>query len=95
MRLGKRTEKLVREAAVAGFVMGTRWAGWHPPPGVPAGEDAFPLDSEIVSRAYRCAAKFPDCYPTLSKAEQVHDEAARARAENLVLIKALMEARHA
>lgn len=70
MKLGKRTARLVREAAVAGFVQGTRWAGYFPPIGKTAKEDDFPGDSDIEDRAYRTAEKFPDLYPTLSKADR-------------------------
>ncbi len=73
MKLGKRTAKLVREAAVAGFVMGTRWTGYH-------GDDSsFPDDTDILVRALRCAEKFPDLYPTLSKVESDEVEADRER----------------
>lgn len=89
MRLGKRTAKLVREAAVAGFVQGTRWAGWQPPRGEP---DPFPDDSEIWVMACRCAEKFADLYPTLSKVEDEEYAAARAatRAAGLAMLTALL-----
>ncbi len=89
MRLGKRTAKLVREAAVAGFVQGTRWAGWVPPRGEP---DPFPFDPEILTLAFRCAAKFPDLYPTLSKVEEVWEADAEARCRSNAELAALMAA---
>jgi hypothetical protein len=78
MKLGKRTAKLVREAAVAGFVQGTRWAGWSPARGEP---DPFPMDPEIWVMARRCAEKFPDLYPVLAKVEDEEYDAARAASQ--------------
>jgi len=78
VRLGKRTARLVRQAAVAGFVNGTRFAQ-----GRTAGEvDAeFPRDSVIVAGVLRTARAHSDNFPTLAKVESVDDAADAAEAE--------------
>lgn len=61
MRLGRQTEKLVREAIVLAHVEGARWAGWS------GGGDGYPKDSAVVNHVLRASRSFPDLYPTLSK----------------------------
>lgn len=79
MRLGKRTAKLVREAAIAGFVAGNCYG----PPRT-ADEVEYPSDPEIWVFTLRVARKFPDIYPTLKTVVQESEELAeddrRARA---------------
>ena len=68
MKIGKRTAKLIREAAVMGFVQGSMWGevqGYKPR----AERSPHPKDSEVLDRVMRGARKFPDLYPTLSKVE--------------------------
>lgn len=65
MKLGKRTERLVREAMVLGFVEGVRWAG-----GLVGDLDDYPPDSAVQRRVYKAAHKFNDLYPLLSKVER-------------------------
>lgn len=60
VRVAKRTEKLIREAAVLGFVQGSRLAGR---------EVRIPRDAEVVRRVLLAAESFSDLYPTLSKVE--------------------------
>lgn len=53
-------EKLIfRDAAIAGFVQGTRFAGLR--------HDAdFPKDQHILTEALSAITSFPDLYPTVS-----------------------------
>ena len=60
MKVSKRTEQLIREAAVLGFVQGSRLAGQRV---------EIPKDSEVVRRVLRAAESFSDLYPTLSKVD--------------------------
>ena len=57
--LTDRERGLVRDAAVMGFVQGTRWRG---------DEDAFPLDRPIVEGVIDACLHMRDLYPTLSQA---------------------------
>jgi hypothetical protein len=66
MRVGKRTAKLIREAAVMGFVQGTMWGRAFPDR---REEEQFPRDSDILGRVMRGARSHRDLYPTLSKVE--------------------------
>jgi hypothetical protein len=74
MKLGKRTARLVREAAIAGFVAGNRY-GSHA---------LLPADSAIWLAALWVASDFPDLYPTLSVvargSEELAEEERRQRA---------------
>lgn len=66
-RLTERERLIFREAAVSGFVQGTR-AGITP-------ESAFPGDREIVIRALACIDGNPDLYRTVSGyVEDAEDE---------------------
>lgn len=67
MKLGKRTERLVREAMVLGFAEGARWAGY-----IHHDEVAlrYPKDSDVLKRVYRTAGSFEDLYPLLSRVER-------------------------
>lgn len=74
MKINKRTEKLIREAAVLGFAQGAWWAEYHKTPNKP-----YPHDSEVVHRVIH-DAKFntSDLYPTLAKVEsEAFDEMER------------------
>lgn len=71
MKLGKRTAKLVREAAIAGFVAGNYFG---PPPLTRTEE--FPLDAEIWVLTLRTARKFPDIYPILKNVARESEELA-------------------
>lgn len=88
MKLGKRTEKLVRQAAIAGFVAGNRLG-----PDRLAREEDFPLDPEIWVLTLRVARKFPDIYPTLAAVAYESEELAaddhRARAATLEFFRSL------
>jgi hypothetical protein len=68
MRLGKRTARLVREAAVMGFVQGSMWGEvqGHKPR---AERSPHPKDSEVLDRVMLGARKHSDLYPALSKVE--------------------------
>jgi hypothetical protein len=57
--LTDRERGLVRDAAVMGFVQGSRWRG---------DEDAFPLDRPIVEGVIDACLHMRDLYPTLSQA---------------------------
>ncbi len=63
MRLGKRTERLVREAMVLGFAEGARWAGRVDP-------EAHPNDSTVQDWVFSTARSFNDLYPLLSRVER-------------------------
>jgi hypothetical protein len=65
MKLGKRTDRLVREAMVLGFAEGCRWAGY-----VYQDNGSYPRDSDVVDRVYRTAGSFNDLYPLLSRCER-------------------------
>jgi hypothetical protein len=84
-RLGSRTARLVREAAVRGFVQGMRNGGEIPP------------DSVIVANVLRSARSNPDLYPTLSAVESVDEAAdlaeATMRAETLAFLSRFTERR--
>lgn len=67
MKLGKRTARLVREAAVLGFVHGSRWGQANPR--VLSAKEQFPRDSEIVADVLWASKSFRDLYPTLCRAE--------------------------
>jgi hypothetical protein len=91
MRLGKRTAKLVREAAVLGFANGAYWAAdrsWS------ECEANYPKDTRVVADVIRSARNNADLYPTLSKVEQVDDATAAALAEidavRMAVIRSLM-----
>lgn len=62
MKLGKRTAKLVREAAVMGYVHGFRHGAYAP-------EDPFPKDSAIVFVVLDAAKRNKNLYPTLGLVE--------------------------
>lgn len=76
MRLGKRTAKLVREAAVLGFANGAYWAADRTWSEVEAN---YPKDTAVVVDVVRAARNNADLYPTLSKVE-IDDETATALA---------------
>jgi hypothetical protein len=64
VKVGKRTAKLIREAAVLGFVNGAFWAGYnHRDPSI------YPKDSAVLDQVLRSAQSNSDLYPTLSRAE--------------------------
>jgi hypothetical protein len=91
VRLGKRTARLVRQAAVAGFVNGTRFAQGRSLSDVEAN---FPGDTWVVVQMLRTARAHPDLYPTMAKVESV-DEAADAteaalKAEGLAMLTSLI-----
>lgn len=94
MRLGKRTAKLVREAAVAGFVNGSWYAA-----GLSRAEvDAdYPDDSVVVAGVLRTARAHSDIYRALAKVESV-DEAsdavlARQEAARFAFLRELINGR--
>ena len=96
MRLGKRTARLVRQAAVAGFVNGTRFAQGRPPREVDA---EFPRDSFVVAGVLRTARAHSDNFPTLATVESVDDAADAAEAEieaaKTAMLQHLLEERRA
>ena len=57
--LKPRDQRLVREAAVMGYVLGTR-SGIKP-------DDDFPRDSEIVAQVLLACENFGDLYPTIKR----------------------------
>lgn len=59
------TAQLIQEAAVAGFVNGTRHAQGRPWEEMRAD---FPRDHDILAEAFRTARDHPDLYPQLAKA---------------------------
>lgn len=61
MKLGKRTARLVREAAVLGYVNGAWAMGGQPA--------TIPPDSAIVAGVIRAARAHSDLHPTLARAE--------------------------
>jgi hypothetical protein len=67
MKLGRRTAKLVQEAAVLGFVEGVVHA--HGRTWEEARRD-FPPDLEVLARVLRAAHSHADLYPTLSRVEE-------------------------
>lgn len=71
MRLGKRTAKIVREAAIAGFVAGNRYG-----PSLVADEVEYPTDPEIWVFTLRTARSFPDLYPILKNVARESEELA-------------------
>lgn len=83
MKLGTRTAKLVREAAVAGFVQGSLAAGPY------RGED-FPLDSDIWLAALRTARSFPDLYPTLKAVAFESEELAEQDRQRVEALRELI-----
>lgn len=92
MRIGKRTARLVREAAVAGFVNGSRFAQGLSRAEVDA---AFPSDSVVLAGVLKTARAHGDLYRALSKVESV-DEASDAvlaaiEAEGLAMLRAMTE----
>lgn len=60
--LKPRDQRLVREAAVMGFVQGTRAGSQRYDDGEP-----FPKDMEIVERVLIAMEGFPDLYPTFRR----------------------------
>jgi hypothetical protein len=68
VKVGKRTAKLIREAAVMGFVHGSMWGRAFPDR---HGGEQFPRDSDILARVMRGARSHRDLYPTLGRAEGV------------------------
>jgi hypothetical protein len=85
-KLGKRTEKLVREAMVMAFVQGTRWGR------ATTWDDKVPRDSEIVHRVLVSAVRNSDLYPTLSKLDAALEADAAQREQGIADIVALMNA---
>lgn len=89
MKIGKRTARLVREAAVLGFVNGAHSV---------TPEANIPKDSAIVANVIRAARSIPDLYPLLSRAEFPADDPAVAwleaqQAEHLEALRALINER--
>lgn len=68
MRVGKRTAKLIHEAAIMGFVQGSIWGR-----ATPDRDKDFPKDSEVVYRVLRGVSGCRDLYPTLSRVETNED----------------------
>ncbi|HZA71306.1 MAG TPA: hypothetical protein VE476_00175 [Propionibacteriaceae bacterium] len=66
MRIGKRADALIREAAVAGYVNGV----WATGGGFTAD---IPPDTVVTAGAFRTARSFPELYPTLSRVELPDD----------------------
>lgn len=64
MKIGKQTEKLIREAAVLGFVEGAWWAGMSIEQ-----KENYPRDSVVFANVLRSAKSNKDLYTTLSKVE--------------------------
>jgi len=67
VRLGKRTARLVREAAVLGFVEGAWWRGGHT-----TAADAradYPKDADVLAWVMRSARSNRDLYPLLSNVD--------------------------
>lgn len=88
MRVGKRTARLIREAAVLGFVNGA-WSATGPGARIPPATAVF---AEVV----RSARDMPDLYPTLSRVELPEDDPAVAwqagqDAERLAMLRALID----
>lgn len=71
MRLGKRTARLVREAAVLGYVNGV----WSTDKGF---EAAIPSDVAVFGGVIRVARTLPELYPSLSRAELPEGDPAAA-----------------
>lgn len=70
MKVSKRTERLIREAAVMGFVQGAMWGAAHPRYMVAgARESGYPRDSQVVADVLRSAHDNSDHYPMLSKVD--------------------------
>lgn len=89
MKLGKRTARLVREAAVLGFVNGAWSVGFEPP---------IPPDMTILADVLRAARSNADLYPALSRAEFPDDHPviawmATQDAERLTVLRALIDER--
>ena len=57
--MSEREKLIFRDAAIAGFVQGTRYAGLTPSVG-------FPRDPVILENALGCIDRYPDLYPTVS-----------------------------
>lgn len=70
MRVGRRTARLVHEAAILGFVQGVRWGQANPH--VHEGRD-LPKGGHIVADLLRDVQMFRDLYPTLSRVETNED----------------------
>lgn len=63
MKVSKRTEKLIREAAVLAFVHGANWGRYG------REDEPHPKDSAVVFELMHAAKEFSDLYPNLSKVE--------------------------
>jgi hypothetical protein len=59
LMLTERERKIFRDAAIAGFVQGTRFAN------LPQDVE-FPKDSFVLTQTLSCIDSFPDIYPTVS-----------------------------
>lgn len=93
MKISKRTARLVREAAVLGFVNGV----WSAKGTAPRSTD-IPPDSAVVAEVIRAARSFADLYPLLAHAEFPEDDPAIAwleaeDAERLAALRALIDGR--
>lgn len=91
MRLGKRTARLVREAAVLGYVNGV----WSTGAGFKAD---IPPDTAVFAEVLRAARTLPELYPSLSRAELPEDDPvvawiAAEDAERLAALRALINER--
>lgn len=90
MKIGKRTAKLIREAAVAGFVAGHQFG---PPRGAEDIEAEFPTDAAIWVFTLRTARMASENFPALRRiaaesAELAADDQ-RASAATLALLRSL------
>lgn len=91
MKIGKRADALIREAAVAGYVNGVWAAGGGFTVDIPP-------DTVTTAGAFRTARKFPELYPMLSRVElpDTHPVAQwleAQSAEELEALRALIDER--
>ena len=91
MKVGKRADALIREAAVAGYVNGFWDAGGRSTTDVPP-------DTIVTAEVFRTARAHPDLYPTLSRVElpdnhPVAQWLEAQSAEDLEALRALIDER--
>lgn len=92
VKLGKRTARLVREAAIAGFIAGNRLG----PPRT-SNDVEYPTDAAIWVATLRTARFARENFPTLSavarESEELAEDDRRARAATVELLNAIMAVR--
>lgn len=91
MKIGTRTARLVREAAIAGYVNGSRFAQYRSPTEVDAD---FPQDSLIVAGVLKTARAHGDLYRTLAKVESIDAASdavlANVEADGLAMLRSMI-----